>query len=391
MNCSSCGLQLPQGAANCPRCGAATPYNYSAAGTAPNDPTYISTPYATPPHGTVPPTQYAGMPQDAILPTQHAGLPQDGALPTQYGGSPYQAPPQAPSGSQPYAEIPQNPYSQNPYSTPSYAPYGGAPPTPVPVPPIQPKRPGNRIGIIVGVVVLVLILIGSGVFALLSRSGSKPAPTAVVNGTPSAPNATVPATAGTAVVSLDPYTHSGNLPFSDPLSNNSNGYGWSEAAPNCAFSGGTYHAIAPDANYADYCLADATNLSDFVLEAQMQVVKGDGGGIVFRATSTNPNNEYYEFIIGQDGSYDFYLVTGNSSSDSKTLTSGSSPAITQGLNQTNLIAIVAKGNTIMLYVNHQLVGKVTDSTYTGGKIGFVAYPNTKPTEVAFSNLKVWRL
>jgi hypothetical protein len=389
MNCSSCGLQLPPGAANCPRCGAATPYNYSAAGTAPDDPTYISTPYAAPPYGTVPPTQYAGMPQDAALPTQQAGPPQDGALPTQYGGSPYQAPPQAPSGSQPYAEIPQNPYSQNPYSTPSYAPYGGAPPTPVP--PIQPKRPGNRIGIIVGVVVLVLILIGGGVFALLSRSGSKPAPTPVVNGTPSASNATVPTAAGTAVVSSqDPYTHSGTLTFSDPVSDNSKGYGW-DVNSNCAFTGGTYHAIAPDANYADYCLAEATNLGDFVMEAQMQVVKGDGGGIVFRVTSTNPNNEYYEFIIGQDGSYDLYLVTGNSASDSKTLTSGSNPAITQSLNQTNLIAIGAKGNTIMLYVNHQPIARMTDSTYTGGKIGFVAYPNTKPTEVAFSNLKVWRL
>jgi len=378
MNCSSCGLQLPAGAANCPRCGTATPYNYSAAGTTPNDPTYISTPYATPPYGTMPPTQQVGQTQD-------------GALPTQYGSPAYQVPLQAPAGSQPYADIPQNPYSQNPYSTPSYAPYSGAPLTPAPVPPIQPKRSGSRIGIIVGVVVLVLILIGGGVVALLSRSGSKPVPTPVVNGTPSTPNATVPSTAGTAVVSQDPYIHSGTLAFSDPLSNNSKGYSWSEAAPNCAFTGGTYHAIAPDANYADYCLADATNLSDFVLEAQMQVVKGDGGGIVFRVTSTNPNNEYYEFIIGQDGSYDFYLVTGNSSSDSKTLTSGSNPAITQGLNQTNLIAIVAKGNTIMLYVNHQPIDKVTDSTYTGGKIGFVAYPNTKPTEVAFSNLKVWTL
>jgi hypothetical protein len=385
MNCGSCGLQLPPGAANCPRCGATTPYNYSAAGTAPNDPTYIS-----PPYGTMPPTQYAGMPQDATLPTQQAGPPQDGALPTQYGSPPYQAPPQAPFGSQPYADIPQNPYSQNPYSTPSYAPYSGAPPTPAPVPPIEPKRPGNRIGIIVGVVVLVLILIGGGVFALLSRSGSRPAPTPAVNGTPSAPNATVPATAGTAVVSQDPYTHSGILAYSDPLSDNSKGHGW-DVNSNCAFTGGTYHAIAPDANFADYCLAEATNLSDFVLEAQMQVVKGDGGGITFRVTSTNPNNEYYQFIIGQDGSYIFYLVTGNSASNSKTLTSGSNPAITQGLNQTNLIAIVAKGNTIMLYVNHQPIDKVTDSTYTGGKIGFVAYPNTKPTEVAFSNLKVWRL
>jgi|GEM_PF-521756 len=340
--------------------GGAMPYSYANSGTTTNDATYISTPYAA---------------------TQQTS-------PAQYAATPYEAAPQAPSDTPPYGAMLQNPYSTSPYD-----PYSAMPPTPIPapVPPSPTKRPGNRISIIVGVVVLVLVLIGGGVFALLSRSGSKPVPTPVVNGTPSAPITTVPTTAGTAVVSQAPYTHSGTLAFSDPLSDNSQGHNWEEYHTNCTFTGGAYHVIAPDANYADYCLADTTNFSDFVLEAQMQVVKGDGGGIVFRVTSTNPNNEYYEFIIGQDGSYDFYLVTGNSSSDSKTLTSGSNPAITQGLNQTNVIAIVAKGNTIMLYVNHQPIDKVTDSTYTGGKIGFVAYPNTKPTEVAFSNLKVWTL
>jgi ketosteroid isomerase-like protein len=40
MNCSACGMQLPQGAANCPQCGATTPYFY--ASTAPNDTTVVS-------------------------------------------------------------------------------------------------------------------------------------------------------------------------------------------------------------------------------------------------------------------------------------------------------------------------------------------------------------
>jgi len=202
------------------------------------------------------------------------------------------------------------------------------------------------------------------------------------------------ATAIVSVVAANPNPYPpgrGILALYDPLRDNSNGNGWDGTAPNCIFTGGTYHVIAPDANYVDYCLADATNLSHFAYEVQMQVVKGDGGGIVFRVTSTNPKNEYYEFVIFQDGSYDFYLVTGDSASDSKTLTSGSNPAINHGLNQTNLIAVVAKGDTFMLYVNHQPIDKVTDSTYTGGRIGVVAYPNTNPTEVAFSNLKVWKL
>jgi len=48
----------------------------------------------------------------------------------------------------------------------------------------------------------------------------------------------------------------------------------------------------------------------------------------------------------------------------------------------------------MLYVNHQLIDKVTDSTYTSGRIGFDAdtlATNGHPTEVVFSNAKVWTL
>ncbi len=73
------------------------------------------------------------------------------------------------------------------------------------------------------------------------------------------------------------------------------------------------------------------------------------------------------------------------------MTQGSSPAIKQGLNQTNLIAVVAQGTNIALYINHQLLGNVTDSTYSHGPVGLFAVVYTQPTEVAFSNAKVWTL
>jgi len=317
---------------------------------------------------------------------------------TPYSAGPQTPPPTAYGDSQPYQATlppstpydPYNPY--NPYNPPTpypYTPYPAAPLTPVPVPP---QRRGNRIGIIIGVAALVLLIAGGGIFTLL-RPASRNSPaiaTPTVNVTATAhANTTATATAGV----KDPYTHSGTLLFVDPLSDNSKGYGWSEDAPNCVFTGGAYHVIAPDARYSDYCLAQATNFNDFAFEAQMQIIKGDAGGLDFRFTSTT-NNEYYEFYIGQDGSYDLYLVTGTSSSGIKALTSGSNPAIKQGLNQTNLIAVVAQGHSIMLYVNHQLIDKVTDSTYTSGRIGFDAdtlATNGHPTEVVFSNAKVWTL
>jgi Flp pilus assembly protein TadG len=141
MNCSTCGTQLPQGAANCPQCGATTPYYYSHARIAPNDPTVVSSPYA-----------------DAQQP-----LP-----PTRYGSPSY----------------------HNPYES-----YNDAPPAP---PPPSPQRPGNRTSIIVGVVLLVLLLIGGGVFAWLEYASARnAAAAAAVATTTSHANAT--ATASVAV------------------------------------------------------------------------------------------------------------------------------------------------------------------------------------------------
>lgn len=133
MNCSACGTQLSEGAANCPQCGAATPYFYSHASSAPDDPTVVSPPYADtqqPP----PPSLY-GSPSDV-------------------------------TESQPL-------YASSTFHNP-YDPYGVVPSTP---PPPSSKRSGMRIGILVGgifigSVLLILLLIGGGILAWLAYSSA---------------------------------------------------------------------------------------------------------------------------------------------------------------------------------------------------------------------------
>src|SRR6266704_5543585 len=71
------------------------------------------------------------------------------------------------------------------------------------------------------------------------------------------------------------------------------------------------------------------------------------------------------------------------------LRSGSSPAINTGLNQTNLVAVVASGSTIDLHVNNQKIDSYSDSTYSQGLIGVAAADVNNPTEVVFSDAKVW--
>jgi len=70
------------------------------------------------------------------------------------------------------------------------------------------------------------------------------------------------------------------------------------------------------------------------------------------------------------------------------LTNGTSPAINTDLNQSNLIAVVANGSEIDLYMNLHHIVSLSDSTYTTGQIGVVA---NSSTEVTFNDAKVWGL
>jgi len=57
----------------------------------------------------------------------------------------------------------------------------------------------------------------------------------------------------------------------------------------------------------------------------------------------------------------------------------------------NVLAAVANGSQIGLYVNNALIGNVTDSTYASGQLGLVAGDMGNTTDVAFSDAKAWKL
>ncbi len=381
MKCHSCGAQLPPGAKVCPNCGTPTPTYRSDSGPS-SDPNALSYPYSP---GAGPSQPYD--PTVVAPPSTPSYTP-----PTAYGSTLYAPPDQ------------QNLYTPLPPPPPAYTPPqpGFYPPASPPFIPASPQGqpPPRRFptGLAVLLVVLAILLIIGGSALIYYTTVYQPnlaheqaTSTAVVQLTGTAQaqataQAQLNATATAAVE--NPYTHGGTLTLSDALSDNSKGYKWSEAPMNCRFTGGAYHAIAPDIHFSDYCLADTTNFSNFAFEVQMQIIKGDYGGLVFRTENTNPN-QYYAFTVGQDGSYFLNKANG---ADYPTLTSGTSATINQGLNQTNLVAVVAQGNTITLYVNHHQIANVTDSTFSHGQIGFLASPQGSgghPTEVVFSNARVW--
>ena len=124
-------------------------------------------------------------------------------------------------------------------------------------------------------------------------------------------------------------------PFlADSLSNNSALYPWREGTDKigtCLFTGGAYYNIEPTPGYFHGCIPPGVILRNFVFQVQMTIVKGDAGGIIFRASS---NTQHYMFLIRQDGFYELRV-------DYTIIQGGLSSAIKAGLNQSNLIAIVA--------------------------------------------------
>jgi eukaryotic-like serine/threonine-protein kinase len=185
----------------------------------------------------------------------------------------------------------------------------------------------------------------------------------------------------------------GSLAIDDTLHDNTRGYNWPDGTGSNSsisqFIQGAYHVVMTQAGAFHYCIAGNTEFSNFAYEVRMTIVKGDEGGIIFRADGLN--SKFYYFRIGRDGSYDLYLYVDTVGAHAKRLTGGITPTIHIGLNHPNLLAVVARNNTLDLYVNNQNITHVSNNAYNSGQIGVAASFDTDLTEVAFSNLKVWKL
>ena len=390
MNCNVCGNPLAPDVQYCPRCGTPTPAYYASTGSTPNAPT--ATPSSPPPYG---------------------GLP--GAAPyTDYGAQPYGTTPSASANPyDPYTPTPppptvaDNPYAP-PYGTPPAPSYGSYAPAPSSAPSGPPQKRGNRTPLLVGGIILALLLIIGGLVIALLRPGPSPTPpnpaqttaTAQVQATATftssltaTAQASSNATATVIAANPDPYAPGGGqLALYDPLSDNSKGYDWDTGTTSngtCSFSGGAYHISPAKTNFFYLCSSNVSNFSNFAFEAQMTIVQGDCGGVIFRGDTTN--GKFYFFDVCQNGSYRLYMYPDFSGTTSKELAGGSSPAIKTGLNQSQLIAVVAQGSTITVYMNKQKVASVTDTTFSQGQVGFVADAGNDTTEVVFSNARVWKL
>lgn len=182
---------------------------------------------------------------------------------------------------------------------------------------------------------------------------------------------------------------SGPPGFSD-LTNGSNSGNWQigngSLGGGCHFVGEVYQVTEPSKNYYFACFAQNTYFTNFALQVEMTIIKGDEGGIIFRGN--NSSSKFYSFGVSRDGLFSLLVTRSNTSNTPLIL--GPNAAIKTKLGQANLLTVIARGSNIYLYVNKQYVDSVHDTTYNAGEIGVYASDNKNPTDVAFNNVQVWK-
>jgi serine/threonine protein kinase len=175
----------------------------------------------------------------------------------------------------------------------------------------------------------------------------------------------------------------------DSLQSSSTGFNWDtvdiSSGAGCTYTQGAYHAGDTQSGNFSACFEHQYSLTDFAYQVYMTILKGDIGGIAFRADPVS--GTFYYFYIDTQGNYGLALV--NSFTQEPPLAHGSSSAIRTGLNQANQIAVVAKGDSITVYVNMQPVVQVTDGTIASGYIGVVGQDVNNSTDVSFSDAQIW--
>lgn len=199
----------------------------------------------------------------------------------------------------------------------------------------------------------------------------------------------------------NPYARGSTLALNETLATNS-ATGWSlerNDQGQCFFADSAYRIRDVQNGFMEVCLGDETYFTNFTYEASMTIEAGDCGGLAFRSTFP----QLYYFLSCRDGNYRFVRYDKDHAANIRIIAAGITPAIHQGFNTTNILAVVAIDDTFAIYVNHTLVVRGQDGAYLDGQIGMIAHtcrvvyadprPNLcdSPTEVLFKNARVWKM
>jgi serine/threonine protein kinase len=288
-----------------------------------------------------------------------------------------------------------------------------APDQPLLVPPTDAGKPASspvrvsttRIWLLSGLIAVVILAGSLGTLLLVNNPWVKhnvsptttpqqtriPTPTIPANPQTRA-TATAQALQEATLATSNPYdNHEGTLVLNDALQKSDKQYRWDEEdsglGGGCKFANQAYHAYML-LGIAD-CNANFMQFKDFAFQAEMKLINGMSGGLIVRA---KPGEfSFYYCYLASDGSYGILLYVSGNTSPEKVLASGNSPAIRAGTGKKNLLGVVARGDTLELYVNLQRIATVHDSTHKQGYVGVASRSWLDPAEAVFTNARIWKL
>lgn len=192
----------------------------------------------------------------------------------------------------------------------------------------------------------------------------------------------------------NPYlSNGGQLVLNDALHSQNSDSNWQEGTndqqASCVFSDKGYAAFQPLPGYFHACIAQKTDYTNFTYEVAMTIEQGEFGGIVFRSENSI-DGHYYIFRIHTDGSYWLYRFVDRNIVHAVLLQHSSTRTFNKGLGKKNMIAVVAQGSSLTLYINRQQVCALQDAGYTHGQVGvFAGSFYLAPSKAVFENAKVW--
>ena len=136
-----------------------------------------------------------------------------------------------------------------------------------------------------------------------------------------------------------------------------------------------------DNNIMQFTTLPDHTFDDFILEVDVRLLEGDLGssyGVLFRMQDTT---RFYRFEITGDGLYMVERRDGAAGWTRFVESWTESTAIRQGLGNTNHLRVEARGQSVALYVNDQLVHQFTDTAYSSGTIALDAGTFVQPKSV----------
>lgn len=177
--------------------------------------------------------------------------------------------------------------------------------------------------------------------------------------------------------------------FSDPLAGNWHLEGDEQGQAAIADGQLVVHIQAPAT--AQFATLEGQIFSDFLVDVEATQVGGQVGGSYGILVRMAAPGQFYRFEVTSNGEYVVERHDGAGNWERLTEDWQSSPAILQGLNETNHLRVAAAGSTLSFYANETLLVQVIDGTYERGAVALDAGTfNQSETQVAFDNVVLRR-